>query len=459
MTRLAQKQLQIPISLIWFLFVYGVLVATINTADTWNFNLQHIGIEALGERGTWYFEGSSHPHLQPEGDIFVYKGHTYACKQPGQFVFGGVVYRLLRVFGFSYALDYILTASTITALTSAFLAALMAMFLFQIANYYLSLRRSLLVSALGVFGTTIWPYAGVTHHDLFGTFFAFFGFYLLFYAHRMQAQMGEMKKAAYIATAGFLSFFTFFSSLLPFGCVLATGVYLLCLRRWTGCVIFLCAGLFALAPTLLYNVFVFDDLFHFPHVIGGYDVALPRWSWSNFIEKLDFYLISLTNSFYMFSPFLVFALLGFVHWPKEHGAERVALLAACLLTFVHVCSMQTIGHAQYGPRYLLPIMPFMTLGLIGLLGTQTYTHQFLGVRRRVWTGLLLFLGGISVCVAGVGSLMGVMFKPVYLHPFPLYVGALLDGKAPQFLFAPLGLLFVLAAVFIGWRQKTWVSYD
>jgi len=77
MVRLAQKQLQISISLIWFLFVYGVLVATINTADTWNFNLQHIGIEALGERGTWYFEGSDHPHLQPEGDIFVYKAAVF----------------------------------------------------------------------------------------------------------------------------------------------------------------------------------------------------------------------------------------------------------------------------------------------------------------------------------------------------------------------------------------------
>ena len=108
MLKFTQRQVQIPIGFIWFVFAYGLFVGTINTADTWQFNLQHIGIEALAERGTWYFEGSKHPHMQPQGDIFYYKGHTYVCKQPGQIVLGAVIYKALQYLGFSYEENYML---------------------------------------------------------------------------------------------------------------------------------------------------------------------------------------------------------------------------------------------------------------------------------------------------------------------------------------------------------------
>ena len=459
MARLAQKEVQIPVSLLWFVFVYGVLLATINSSDTWQFNLQQIGIEALAERGTWYFEGSSHPHMQPEGDIFEYKGHTYVCKQPGQFVFGAVLYNILRPLGFSYVEDYMLTSSVMTALTSAFMVTLMAVFLFQIAHYYLSLKRALLLSGLAIFGTMVWPYSGVTHHDVFGTFFAFLGFYLLFYAQRIRSELSSQRRLLFVAAAGFFSGFTFFSSLLPFGCVLGTTVYIMAFRRWRPVFVFALSGLGALVPTFLYNYFVFDDLLNFPHIIGGYDVALPRWSWTNIIEKLDFYLISPANSFYMFSPVLVFALLGFVFWSKEHRQEYYALLAACVLTFLHLCTMQTIGHAQYGQRYLLPLMPFLSLGLIGILRVHNEKGETPRFNRRIWTGAVVFLGGISVLISGVGSLMGVMFKPIYLHPFPLYVEALLQGHAPHFVFAPIGVLLIITSVFVAWRQNIFSGYS
>src|SRR2546426_1573732 len=42
-----------------------------------------MGVEAIGERGHFYLEGSKSPQLQPIGDTFSHDDHIYAAKQPG----------------------------------------------------------------------------------------------------------------------------------------------------------------------------------------------------------------------------------------------------------------------------------------------------------------------------------------------------------------------------------------
>jgi len=61
-------------------FIYGFLI---NSDNLKAFGLQQMGVEAIGERGHFYLEGSKSPQLQPIGDTFSHDGRIYAAKQPG----------------------------------------------------------------------------------------------------------------------------------------------------------------------------------------------------------------------------------------------------------------------------------------------------------------------------------------------------------------------------------------
>src|SRR5690349_3069288 len=78
-------------------FACGV---ALNSHNQYEFNLQQAGVEAIAERGHFYLEGSSVPRLQvrvyynkdgsPFSDVFEYRNHLYAAKQPGQFMAGAL---------------------------------------------------------------------------------------------------------------------------------------------------------------------------------------------------------------------------------------------------------------------------------------------------------------------------------------------------------------------------------
>src|SRR5690349_5966051 len=96
--------------LLWF--AYGL---TINSGNLTAFGLQQAGVEAYVERHHLYLEGSRVELLkvQPVVDAFLYNGHIYPAKQPGQFMAGAVAYAPLHLSGFSYANHYLLTAALV----------------------------------------------------------------------------------------------------------------------------------------------------------------------------------------------------------------------------------------------------------------------------------------------------------------------------------------------------------
>ena len=68
-------------------------------------------------------------------------------------------------------------------------------------------------------------------------------------------------------------------------------------------------------------------------------------------------------------------------------------------------SLATDGACQYGPRYLLPAMPFLCLGLLGFTGRGW---------SSVAAGALLVVGVESAIVNPTGALYGTMYcDPAY----------------------------------------------
>ena len=116
---------------ILFLSLWLVYGLAINSSNLEEFGVQQSGVEAIVERHHFYVDGlTSWP---VKGDVFGYNGHTYSNKQPGQAMAGAVIYSVLRVFGFSYAKNRLVTAALVTFFTASLLTALAGVGVYRLA--------------------------------------------------------------------------------------------------------------------------------------------------------------------------------------------------------------------------------------------------------------------------------------------------------------------------------------
>src|SRR5205814_9318457 len=122
-----------------------------------------------------YLEGSRVERLrvQPVVDAFLYEGHIYPAKQPGQFMAGACAYFPLHAAGLSYAADYLLTAALVTFLTASLVTAASAVAVFRLAREFAPDKPSLfwpLLAALSYgLASTAFAYSGVAWHDTLST--------------------------------------------------------------------------------------------------------------------------------------------------------------------------------------------------------------------------------------------------------------------------------------------------
>src|ERR1700730_2765845 len=216
--------------LVWF--TYGVVI---NSDNLLKFNLQQIGVEAIVQRHQFYLEGSTVPELYPAGDVFLHQGHKYAAKQPGQFMAGAVVYSVLRALGLRYVNNYLLTSALVIFFTTSLVLALSAVAVFRIARELTKDSKSLFWPLLTTFAyalaTTVFPYAGIAHHDALATGYLVLVIYLVFQLSRQGRPYG---RGAILASgaAGLLVGLTITTSMLAFFMALVSAIYFITLRRW-----------------------------------------------------------------------------------------------------------------------------------------------------------------------------------------------------------------------------------
>src|SRR5436305_10315283 len=91
-------------------FIYGFLI---NSDNLKAFGLQQLGVEAIGERGHFYLEGSKSAQLQPAGDTFSHGGKVCAAKQPGQIMDAGLASFIMPKAGSNYLKVVLLQADVV----------------------------------------------------------------------------------------------------------------------------------------------------------------------------------------------------------------------------------------------------------------------------------------------------------------------------------------------------------
>ncbi|HVF41558.1 MAG TPA: hypothetical protein VM936_01010 [Pyrinomonadaceae bacterium] len=423
--RRKNARLGLPLFLLLWL-AYGV---ALNSGNLYAFGLQQIGIEAYVERHTFYIEGSPDPRFQvkPEGDCFLYGGHIYPAKQPGQFMAGALVYFPLRALGLSYREDYLLVAALVTFFTASLVTALAGVAVFLAARGLAPEGSGDIfwptLSALSyAFGTTAFAYSGVPWHDEMAAGYLTIGLYLLF----RLARGAPRRPTLTAACAGLTLGLTVTTSMLPFFMAAAAAVYFLSLRRWSLLPAFLLGGLAGLAPLLVYNAVCFGNPLLVPNVAGGYGDTFFRPDSENFLSKLVFYARMLT----LYAPVFWAGLAGLALLPRGLRRERLIIVASLAALAAYVLNIEADGTCQYGPRYMLPAMPLACLGLAG------FAHLRGGAVARAAAWAVAACAMLSAFINLVGALHGAML--CYFPHFAVgrYLSEMWDGGLHSHPLAP-----------------------
>lgn len=416
-------------------FIYGVLI---NSGNLNAFGLQHVGVEAYVARHNFYLEGATDPRLkvEPVVDAFLFNGHVYPAKQPGQFMLGALIYFPLHTFGLTYTSNYLVTTALVTFFSAGFVAALSAAFLFSVARRFATasgLFWPLVVALSYALGSTIAAYSGIAWHDTLATGYLVMAVYFIV---RLAREQQPNRDKFFAAGAGLLLGLTITTSMLPFLLTLVAAAYFLSLRRWALIVPFILGGVLGVAPLLIYNMVCFGNPLLVPNLAGNYSDTFFRPTLSNLLSKVQFYSRMIT----LYVPVFWAGLVGLLFFPARLRREQIFIGASLAALFLYVLNIEATGTCQYGPRYLLPAMPFASLGLIGFSFVSRKPIKILASASVLV--VLLASAGINV----IGAMHGSMLCDYPHSAWQFYLSEMMNGQMRSFPLAKWLFLPMVAAI-------------
>jgi hypothetical protein len=286
--------------------------------------------------------------------------------------------------------------------------------------------------------TTAFAYSGIAHHDALATGYLVIAFYLIFQLSRGSAT----KRASFLkaAGAGLLLGLTITTSMLPFFMVVVCALYFICRRRFKLLPVFLVGLVAGLLPLFVYDAVSFGNPFLLPNIAGHYADTYFHFYPTNFGNKVVFYARALIS----YAPIFLLGLFGLSYFPPafKRGPHFLALVAMMIVIAVYVFNIDTDGAYQFGPRYLLPAMPFACLGLVG------YSYLSRTSERRLAGIAIVIIGTLSFVINLVGALQGAMCCADGGNVFLNHVAAIRRGELQShplvvWLLVPLALCLAL----------------
>ena len=433
---------------LWFL--YG---ATIDRTDVYDYALQQFVIASLVGRGTYAIGEAGDDRLKRVTDTFVYNGRRLPAKQPGQFTVGALAYLACAPFGITYNTDRILASAAVTWLTSSLLSALAAacMYLLLAGAWGFARAHALFATAAAGTATILFPYSGVAHHDILSTSYLVMALYLIEMSILAPAGPGAGKGRAFAAPAGagILLGLTLCTSMLPAMIVLVFVARLALARRWTRTLALLGGLIAGLVPLLAYNAHYFGNPLLMANAAGGFTDTFFRPGAGTFVHHLNVYFGAGDLSVLKYMPIVLLGGAGIALLDRRFLGEKRMLGAAIALHLAYVLNIETIGGCQYGPRYLIPIVPLMMLGLPAFLAWGK-------AARRSWPAVIA--GTLTVAsgmVNLVGALAGTMFCDTARFAFLQDLGGLGALAWGSFPLAPLCVGLALLAA-LGFGIQAWL---
>lgn len=167
-------------------------------------------------------------------------------------------------------------------------------------------------------------------------------------------------------------------------------------------------------------------------VVNQYRPALPELAKVQvYVKALAGVLISPGRGLLVYTPLIVLSVGGMVLFYRRHRREALVICGSVAVYVLMLAAYrQWWGGWGWGPRFLVPFLPYLILPIISIL------HVVFVERRHIWAGaLVVALGVVGVAI----QLTGVLVGP----------------SMPAFNLDTSQLAFDLASAPIAWRHAVW----
>jgi hypothetical protein len=368
-------------------------------------------------------------------------------------------------------LRFAIAQVVLTILLAALPTAITGILLFRVLGALSFNQWSRLIVVIG-YGllSPAFPYAGALYGHQLSAALLFASFYILF------TRRGGLNRTALFVIGGLLGYsvVTEYPTVLIVGVIIVYLLYLLSIERrlpsagW----VFLSGGLVAL-PWMAYNTFIFggplslgyshSELWIGQHSTGFMSLTLPHW------EAIWGITFGVFRGLFVLSPWLLAFFPGIFLWQRSgrYRAEFwVAVSSIALMFLFNASSIMWWGGFAVGPRYILPMLPFMVLPVVFVLDRWQHKiwFRFLAALSMFWSFVVIW--GLSL--AGQAFPTDSIRNPFLEYALPNW----LEGNVARNIGTVLGLpgawslvpLLVLLLIFIvaGWfavRRSSYYQID
>jgi hypothetical protein len=153
---------------------------------------------------------------------------------------------------------------------------------------------------------------------------------------------------------------------------------------------------FAVGPLLAITILVLYNYGRFGHPLTtGYDPTVDNFS-TPLLVGLYGQLLSSGKSIFLYAPIAFVALFGFAGLARHHRLEAVTAAAIVTANLVfHARFASWAGEGSWGPRYLVPFLPFFILPAAELWQSGRVWRRR-AVHAAIALGLLVQVGGTAI---------------------------------------------------------------
>lgn len=370
----------------------------------WNQDAHFDLTRALVERGTLHIDG----YAVNTGDVSAgVDGHTYINKPPGVSFLAAVPYffvyhferwRGMPVDALTYPNQWI-----VTALTNGICGALIGVVLFLYGRRRgVSDRSAMAVALLILFGTIVFTYSTMLFTHVASALFLLVAF----------TEFRDRPLISGMATGAATTCF--------YVCGVTPFIFLAACRSWRSASRYVLGGLPLALALGTYHTICFGSPFR-TSVEGSQFftqkgllfgvLRLPR------LEALHDITFAEYRGLFFASPVLLFAFAGLVIMFRRGLVREAGVILATFAVFVLVNASFNgwSGGWNFGPRYLVPIIPL--LGVAMLFATH------------LWRPLWMLLGAISIAIHFIATAVDPMPSPEVRRPVRAYLATGLNDVA------------------------------